>query len=568
MTRHKRPARRIAAAAGLALAMLGATSGSASAAAGTVTANKTLSATDISCSGSTDVTLTLQGETGIAGNPVDIVLVLDRSGSMVGAPLANMKTGANAFVDVIDEATDGVLDGVIANGSRVGVVSFSDNATVNEPLTTNAGALKSDINALVASGGTNHTAAINTAQAQLAGSNPASEKVMIIFTDGQSVPSSANGLAAANAAKAAGTEIFAIGLGSVNVGQLNAWASDPDSEHVFIAPSSADLEAIFEAIGAAIVVPAASNITVVDTVDDHFGVSNVMASKGNVAQTGNQLTWTIDELNTETVTLTFTATHDNTKSGGVEQVNASVAYTDAEGNVVTFPNPTVNVRGCAAALDLAPATDTNTVGDNHTVTVTVTDDFGDPVAGVNVDFGVIGGPSVVDGDPSAPNPANGVGVTDAAGEATFTYTNTEASPDTISATAPTQPNVAVALSDTATKTWNPLTAVIDIKPGSDPNSFGAKSQGNIPVALLGSATFDVSLVDDSTVRFGDAPSPLGDASAAKGGKAEDVNGDGVVDRVYHFSFQDTNLDPSDTQGCLGGEINGLDFLSCDAVNIV
>jgi uncharacterized protein YegL len=553
--------------AGLALAMLSGTSGSALAAAGTVTGNKTLSATDIACNGSTDVTLTLEGETGIAGNPVDIMLVLDRSGSMSGQPLADLKTGANAFVDIIDEATDGALDGVIANGSRIGMVSFASNATLNRPLTTDANAVKSGINSLNASGATAIGDGINLGQSQLAASNPTSEKVMIVFTDGEN-NTGANPTTAAANAKAAGTEIFVIGLGSINVAQLNSIASDPDSEHVRIAPNSAQLQAIFEAIGAAIVVPAATNITVVDTVDDHFSVSNVVASKGSVAQAGNVLTWTIDELKTETVTLSFTATHDNTKSGGVEEVNDSVSYSDDEGNVVSFPNPTVNVRGCAAAIDLTPETDVNTVGDDHTVTATVTDDFGDPVVGVNVNFGVAGGPSVVDGDPSAPNPANGAGVTDAAGQATFTYTNTEASPDTITATAPTQPNVAVALSDTATKTWNPLTALIDIKPGSDPSSFGASSKGNIPVALLGSATFDVSAVDDSTVRFGDAPSPLGDAAALKGGKAEDVNGDGVVDRVYHFPFQDTNLDPSDTEGCLGGEINGLDFLGCDAVNIV
>ena len=38
---------------------------------------------------------------------------------------------------------------------------------------------------------------------------------------------------------------------------------------------------------------------------------------------------------------------------------------------------------------------------------------------------------------------------------------------------------------------------IDIKPGSDPNCFNVNGNGVIPVAILGSANFDVTRVDDS-----------------------------------------------------------------------
>lgn len=401
----------VALAAGLALAVGTSTT---FAQGGTVTGNKALSPTDIQCNGSTQVTLTLTGETGLAGDPEDIELVLDRSGSMMGTPLANLKTAANAFVDLIDQATDGALNGVIANGSRVGVVSFSSGATVDVALTTDANAVKTAINALVAGGTTNHSAAISTGQSELAGSAPTNTKQMIIFTDGVSVPASADGIAEAAAARAAGTEIFAIGLGMVNVAQLNAWATDPDSTHVFIAPSSGDLEDIFEAIGAAIVVPAATNITVVDTVDSDFAVTAPVVSKGTVVQAANVLTWTITELGTESVTLTYTATHDPTTLGGVKPVNVSVTYTDAENHVVTFPNPTVNVRGCAATIELTPADDTNelTTGATHTVIATVRDDFGDPVPGVPVSFSIISGPNAGQ---------TGSGTTGMAGTTPFTY---------------------------------------------------------------------------------------------------------------------------------------------------
>ena len=63
------------------------------------------------------------------------------------------------------------------------------------------------------------------------------------------------------------------------------------------------------------------------------------------------------------------------------------------------------------------------------------------------------------------------------------------------------------------------------------------------------------MVDDATVLFGDAPSPAGDAPIAhKSGHAADVNLDPWGDRIYHFRFTLTGLDPTDTAGCLGGEI--------------
>ncbi len=446
---------------------------------GTVHGSKTLSASDISCDGAVTVTLSLIGETGIAGEPEDIMLVLDRSGSMAGAPLANLKTAAKAFVDIIDKATDGTLNGTIANGSRVGVVSFASTATLNVALTSNATAVKSAIDALAASGNTNHAAAITLAQSTLAGSVPTNTKEMIVFTDGMTTPGLGDPHAAAAAARAAGTVIFAIGLGSVNVGQLNDWATDPDSEHVFIAPTSGDLVAIFKKIGAAIVVPAATNIVVSDTVNGHFSVSGAAASKGTVSQAGNVLTWSLAELGMETVTLTYTATHDATKSGGVEQVNASVTYSDAEGHTVTFPNPSVNVRGCAAAIKLAPPTATNelTTGANHTVTATVLDNFGNPVPGINVSFDVTAGPNAG---------ATGSGTTSAAGTVPFTYPAAVIGPaglgtDTIQACFTNGEGKAVC--DTAQKTW------VDTTPPTATCSPTTNPSGkNVPTAGTGTGS--------------------------------------------------------------------------------
>jgi hypothetical protein len=106
-----------------------------------------------------------------------------------------------------------------------------------------------------------------------------------------------------------------------------------------------------------------------------------------------------------------------------------------------------------------------------------------------------------------------------------------------------------------------LSEGLDIKPGSFPNSIKLTNKGVIPVALLGSATFDVSAVDYSTVEF------AGDSTEAHGTvHFEDVNGDGFTDAVLHFETQETNIAAADTEACLTGELtNGVAFTACDSV---
>lgn len=107
---------------------------------------------------------------------------------------------------------------------------------------------------------------------------------------------------------------------------------------------------------------------------------------------------------------------------------------------------------------------------------------------------------------------------------------------------------------------------IDIKPGSFPNSINTKSKGNIPVAVLGSASFDVNDIDRSTLAFGpnDAP-PAHNAL----GHLEDVNNDGFPDLVSHYKTQDTGLAVGDTEACVTGmTTGGQAFEGCDSVNIV
>jgi len=79
---------------------------------------------------------------------------------------------------------------------------------------------------------------------------------------------------------------------------------------------------------------------------------------------------------------------------------------------------------CEANSSVLPDTDINMVGDDHTVTVTIRDDWDSPIEGVEVNFQVTAGPHLG---------TSGSDETDSQGEAYFTYTGTTSGTDTIKA---------------------------------------------------------------------------------------------------------------------------------------
>jgi hypothetical protein len=109
-----------------------------------------------------------------------------------------------------------------------------------------------------------------------------------------------------------------------------------------------------------------------------------------------------------------------------------------------------------------------------------------------------------------------------------------------------------------------ITAAIDIKPGSDPNGVNPKNKGLIPVAVLGSMDFDASLVNPTTVLFG-----LNTASPAHNGHIEDVNADGFLDILFHFSTIDAGIVCGDMlAGLSGATAAGDGFAGTDPIMTV
>lgn len=316
---------------------------------GVTNSNKVINADRIACDGSLRVTLALTAAPDIISNPTDIVLVLDRSGSMTGTPLTNMKIGAKTFIDIIAEATDGAAMGQIGSGSRIGIVSFADAAVADTQLITSVDTLKNAVDMLTAGGSTNHAAAFSKAMALF---DPASSnaKVIVMFTDGNTTSGPPPAPVAADA-RAQGIIIYCIGLiGSdgLDVDALNDWATDPDASHVAVTPDAADLEDLFAELAANISKPGATDIVIDETVQPDFVITSILTpSKGSATMVDTQsLKWTISELGvtaSESAVLEFFIRHVG-QTPGTKLVNASITYTDAEGNVVSFPAPTVAVE--------------------------------------------------------------------------------------------------------------------------------------------------------------------------------------------------------------------------------
>jgi len=102
--------------------------------------------------------------------------------------------------------------------------------------------------------------------------------------------------------------------------------------------------------------------------------------------------------------------------------------------------------------------------------------------------------------------------------------------------------------------------LIDVKPGSDPNSINPKSMGLVPVAILGSDTLDVTTVDYANIEFGTSGAMPVHAAL------EDVNDDGFTDLVLQFIQKETGIAKGDVEACISGDtLGGQPFLGCDAI---
>ena len=139
--------------------------------------------------------------------------------------------------------------------------------------------------------------------------------------------------------------------------------------------------------------------------------------------------------------------------------------------------------------------------------------------------------------------------------------------DVLTVTARSTTNTAI--KDALETTTIASEAAIDIKPDNTKNPVNMNEK-IVPVAILGSAIFDVMQIDVASLRFGPGeaqPAHLKDGQLP-GGHYGDVNGDSYPDLMMHYLVSASGIGSSEVlQACLlGSKLDGSLFGDCDVVS--
>ena len=131
--------------------------------------------------GTYDITLNASGTIGsdVKKAFVDIVLVVDTSGSMKGSNLTNTQTAINALVDAFDAKKETV-------DTKYKLVTFSSSAKTKTDDWVDGAKLKKEAGKLSADGGTNYDQGLSQAATAINSSSRENAKKIVIFlTDGK-----------------------------------------------------------------------------------------------------------------------------------------------------------------------------------------------------------------------------------------------------------------------------------------------------------------------------------------------------------------------------------------------
>ena len=306
--------------------------------------------------------------TGVAAPaPVDAILVIDRSGSMASGSPSSMsyaKTAAINFVRKLFNPTNNP-----GNINRIGIVSYSSTATLNRQLSyaSDSTAIITAINNMVASGSTNIADGFYQAGKEMKNRGRTACNVLrsiVLFTDGvanegstydagndryagasctntPTSPTNCTNQAIAQGQAAQSfvvggvtypTKVFTIGLfGGISGGVQTLAANTLNSAQnggFFQTESAADLNGIFNQIlnqllWAAKAVPGFPMVS--DTITNGFSMvpGTLAVSKGSAVLNGQVIDWTVDFVNTETITLTYTVQGIGPSSCGINKTSSS-----------------------------------------------------------------------------------------------------------------------------------------------------------------------------------------------------------------------------------------------------
>jgi hypothetical protein len=304
---------------------------------------------------SVTVTLKLDGSCPPKVVPADVMLVLDRSGSMVrDNKLASAKAAAIGFVNRTDPAQ-----------TRVGLVAIAGTAIRVMSLTNDRPALVQAITDLVSDAGTNLVDGLAEGRRALSGGDvrPDANRVIVFLTDGRHTvpqPPASDLDRVISQVKADGIIVYSIGLGNdLDERVLKRMATSPT--HYYFSPDAADLERIYleiaKRIEAAVLF---QNLRITDVVPDNMtylpGTGRPV--EPDVSADGKTLTWSLADIKAPGISLTYQLRPEEAGTWPTN-VEANAEYRDGFGHSDTkaFPIPTVRVLA-PTPTPLPPATAT------------------------------------------------------------------------------------------------------------------------------------------------------------------------------------------------------------------
>jgi Mg-chelatase subunit ChlD len=190
--------------------------------------------------------------------PLDVVLVLDKSGSMESTDyppdrITAAKEAAKIFVNQIKE------------DDRVAVVSFAESTSTVVSFTSDKDSAKSKIGGISTGGGTAVGEGIITALDVLENGRDESVKAIVLLSDGAN-NRGISPITAANRAKDRGIPIYTVGIGTVGGGidpldeqTLKEIASITGGEYLY-APDEAELKRVYEILSTKVLNVAGTNV--------------------------------------------------------------------------------------------------------------------------------------------------------------------------------------------------------------------------------------------------------------------------------------------------------------------
>ncbi len=311
------------------------------------------------------VRLSLRGGCGskVGGATRDIVLVLDHSASMAGDKMDSLRAAALNFVAEVD-----------LSRSRVGVVVFSDEGRVIQPLTADIDALERSLSGIQTASPDKVTAidrGLREGREHLRQRGRAGVPgVIILISDGGSDYDQA--VNEADQAKAAGIEIFSIGI--------QAWqrlmrAIATDADHAFAIESGRFLYGVFERIaGSLTAFTLYQRITVTDLLPADFDlIAGSVQPPAAWDPAARSLAWQLDGVLPTGFVLSYRLLPRRTGPDQATSLGARGDYLDGFGRPgrVDFTPPRIEVRG-PTATPLPPASATPTPTASPTASATAT----------------------------------------------------------------------------------------------------------------------------------------------------------------------------------------------------